>query len=260
MRLGSYMRCMAAITCHPAPFFQERRLLFLVSHMRSYSSLFGHILGSHPDISGYSESHLRYRHVLYLYRLRLHVMMSHAYTFKGTRLFDKILHNYPICPGILNRSDITLMFALRRPAATLKSMIANRRRLNRRQPELAQPSVILEVYLDRLQGIRKCADQAKAGESTFYFDSDRLVEDTEHFLAALSKRLALDPPLSPHYSTFSYTGGYYVGDSSKYIGKGDICRERDSSQGIEIPADILARATAAYDVCRQALQNRMTVL
>src|SRR5262245_13075611 len=35
--------------------------LFVLSHMRSYSSLLSHVLGSHPEIDGYCETHLRYR-------------------------------------------------------------------------------------------------------------------------------------------------------------------------------------------------------
>ena len=220
--------------------------------------MLGHILGSHPDICGYTESHLRYRHPLYLYRLRLHVMMSHNYKFKGNQLFDKILHNYPICPRVMNHPGLTMMFALRRPEATLKSIIANRLRLDRNPEVAAQPLNVLNLYLTRLEGIQACAAQAKEG--AFYFDSDRLVEDTESFLAALTKRLGLDPPLSPKYQTFAYTGRIVVGDSSAYIGKGEICRERASSQGYEIPADVLHRATEAYDACRQSLVNRMAVL
>jgi hypothetical protein len=34
--------------------------LFVVSHLRSYSSLLCHILGNHPEISGYSEMHQSY--------------------------------------------------------------------------------------------------------------------------------------------------------------------------------------------------------
>ena len=34
--------------------------IFLLSHMRAYTSLAGHILGSHPQINGYYEMHLGY--------------------------------------------------------------------------------------------------------------------------------------------------------------------------------------------------------
>ena len=43
--------------------------LFVVGHMRSYSSLLAHILGSHPRIVGYAEMHQKYRNVLDLLEL-----------------------------------------------------------------------------------------------------------------------------------------------------------------------------------------------
>ena len=39
---------------------QQYQRIFLLSHMRAYSSLIGHILGSHPHINGYYEMHLSY--------------------------------------------------------------------------------------------------------------------------------------------------------------------------------------------------------
>ena len=39
----------------------QTNYLFLLSHMRSYSSLMSHLLGSSPQIDGYGEMHLRYR-------------------------------------------------------------------------------------------------------------------------------------------------------------------------------------------------------
>ncbi|TCS68990.1 hypothetical protein EDC61_1225 [Sulfuritortus calidifontis] len=34
--------------------------IFLLSHMRAFTSLAGHILGSHPQINGYYEMHISY--------------------------------------------------------------------------------------------------------------------------------------------------------------------------------------------------------
>ena len=34
--------------------------IFLLSHMRAFTSLLGHILGSNPEINGYYEMHLSY--------------------------------------------------------------------------------------------------------------------------------------------------------------------------------------------------------
>jgi len=36
--------------------------IYLLSRMRAFTSLAGHILGSHPQINGYYEMHLSYQH------------------------------------------------------------------------------------------------------------------------------------------------------------------------------------------------------
>ena len=51
-----------------------RRYLFVLGHMRSYSSLLCHILGSHPQINGYCETHVKYRSRFDLLRLRSRVV------------------------------------------------------------------------------------------------------------------------------------------------------------------------------------------
>ena len=43
--------------------------IFLLSHMRAYTSLAGHILGSHPQINGYYEMHSGMRVVSALERV-----------------------------------------------------------------------------------------------------------------------------------------------------------------------------------------------
>ena len=42
--------------------------IFLLSHMRAYTSLAGHILGSHPEINGYYEMHISYENPVALDR------------------------------------------------------------------------------------------------------------------------------------------------------------------------------------------------
>jgi hypothetical protein len=41
--------------------FSRTQYLFVISHMRSRSSLLSHILGSHPQVIGYSELHQSYQ-------------------------------------------------------------------------------------------------------------------------------------------------------------------------------------------------------
>src|SRR5688572_25028043 len=65
--------------------------LFVIGHMRSYSSLLAHILGSHPRIVGYAEMHQKYRTVLDLLELSRKVERTCDKGCAGRYVLDKIL-------------------------------------------------------------------------------------------------------------------------------------------------------------------------
>ncbi len=92
--------------------------------MRAYSSLMGHILGSHPQINGYYEMHLSYSRASYLdEQLRLY-RQSESPKAGSTYLFDKLLHNdYALDARILAGSDDRMLLSIRSPEDGLKSII-----------------------------------------------------------------------------------------------------------------------------------------
>src|SRR5215469_10659813 len=100
-----------------------RRYLFVLGHMRSYSSLLCHILGSHPQIDGYCETHIKYRTRLDLLRLRSRVVRLTGEPLHGRYVLDKILHNYPLADGILRSHNTLALVLLRRPVPTVRSII-----------------------------------------------------------------------------------------------------------------------------------------
>src|SRR5215467_8996279 len=65
------------------PSVRPRRHLFVFGHMRSYSSLLCHILGSHPEIDGYCETHIKYRWYFDLLRLRYRVVTLTGEPLRG---------------------------------------------------------------------------------------------------------------------------------------------------------------------------------
>ena len=109
---------------NPRLVFQRTKYIFLFSHMRSRSSVLSHILGSNPDICGYYElqqRYLVYRHVIAMRRV-LHKELKCS--LKDKYLFDKILHNrLRVSKKILKKMNPKIIFLLREPVATLKSMI-----------------------------------------------------------------------------------------------------------------------------------------
>jgi hypothetical protein len=89
--------------------------IFLLSHMRAYTSLAGHILGSHPRINGYYEMHISYEDAAALDR-QLAVFLEGDALKPGSRyLFDKLLHNnYTLKPERLG-TDLKILISLAQP-------------------------------------------------------------------------------------------------------------------------------------------------
>jgi len=76
--------------------------IFLLSHMRAFTSLAGHILGSHPQINGYYEMHLSYEDASALDQQLDVYRASDALKPNSRYLFDKLLHNdYVLQPARL---------------------------------------------------------------------------------------------------------------------------------------------------------------
>jgi hypothetical protein len=66
------------------------KTLFLLGHMRSYSSVLSHILGSHPQISGYCETHTKYRTWVDLWKLRWRVRKLTGEALRSGRVLDAL--------------------------------------------------------------------------------------------------------------------------------------------------------------------------
>jgi hypothetical protein len=96
--------------------------IFILSHMRSYSTLLAHLLGSHPEITGYAERGISYRSSMKLYGLRLRMTLSRELG-RARYVLDKVLHDrYRISKRVLVRHDVVPIILVRRPEPTLASI------------------------------------------------------------------------------------------------------------------------------------------
>ena len=227
--------------------YRDLDTLFVVSHMRGFTTLLSHILGSHPEIAGYFETHSSYHELKDLLRLRATLDDADGLSGGERWIVDKLLGcDLKISDELLRREDVRLLFALRRPEATLKSMLATRERYGWH----ADRDGLVDYYFRRLPQIADIARRAPGG---FYLDAEAIVDDTERSLAALTRALRLSTPLEPEFTTRSLTGKPGYGCPSEYIGRGRIVRDRERYEEIGIDAKLLQRAERAYRDCREAL-------
>ncbi|MGK2951926.1 MAG: hypothetical protein ACSLEZ_06025 [Thiobacillus sp.] len=216
--------------------------------MRAYTSLAGHILGSHPQINGYYEMHLGYEGASALDR-QLAAYQHDEVLKPGSRyLFDKLLHNdYALKPERLERADIKVLVALAEPAHTIQSIV----HLFRQKPApdlYASPVEAAKYYVER---VRALAEFCRTTDWPYtYFDAELLVRAPEKLLPRLTAWLELDSPLSERYEVFSHTGKARRGDTSERVRSGRIDRGRSDYSEVVIPEAVLGAAEEAYRACR----------
>ncbi len=232
--------------------------LFVLSHMRSFSSLLCHILGSHAEISGYAEAHLSYFSRNDLDRLARKLRDLTEEPTLGRYALDKLLHsNRQIGPEVLARPDVKVLILLRRPEDTMRSIL-NMSHARGEQGRYKDFDAVLAHYLDRLHALEMYSGQL--GRKALYLPAENLIEDTEGVLESMSRWLELAEPLSPNYKTFKFTGEADYGDPSSNIKTGKIVRDAEERHrtyiAIPMPEEGLRRAEIAYRACVDILVSR----
>jgi hypothetical protein len=219
--------------------------------MRAYTSLLGHILGSHPQISGYYEMHLDYRDPQALQR-QLALYCEHdALKPRSQFLFDKILHNdYALSQALIDSPDTRILLALRRPDESIRSIVG----LFRQKPvagRYAQVDVAADYYIQRVQALVDFCRLHSA--SYFYLDAEALVQQPDQVLAAIGEWLGLNMPLLQTYELFSLTGVERRGDSSRRLQSGRIEATLNDYSSIEISREYMSEAVLAYTAGRELI-------
>lgn len=211
--------------------------IFLLSHMRANTSLISHILGSHPQISGYYEMHLSYRTKSDLLRQQKLYSAKDVIKDSSHYLFDKLLHNrYELLLEDLDLTKIKLLVSIRPPEQSIKSII-NLFQIKEIDHPYAYPEAAIEYYRERISALAKFCERYKG--CYYYYDADLIRSKPKHSLAQLQNWLSLESPLTEQYQMFSQTGQARAGDSSANMTKGKIIQQQTNYESIEIPADLL---------------------
>ncbi|PWB56550.1 MAG: hypothetical protein C3F18_04930 [Nitrosomonadales bacterium] len=225
--------------------------IFLLSHMRAYTSLAGHILGSHPEINGYYEMHISYEGASALDRQLGMYLAGDALKESSRYLFDKLLHNdYLLKPERLGLANIKILISLMEPERTIKSIV-NLFAQKEIDDLYASPVEAANYYIARVQALADFSRES--GQPYYYFDAEMLQRAPEKLLPKLLDWLELDTPLSECYQIFSHTGKARKGDSSERIHSGKIDRTPVDYSHIAIPDEVLRKAREAYRECRQQI-------
>ncbi len=226
---------------------KKYKYLFLLSHMRGYTTLLSHILGNHPDIAGYTENHQSYNSNFGFKQLEIKLSLLLGTAELPEYLCDKVLHNeYKIAPRYLHHKNVYSIMMIRKPENTIRSIINMGQSYTVTSRWYQDPDKVTEYYIKRLQKLIEY--KRKSPKNYCFIRAESLLEDTDHTLQKLTSFLDLKESLSEEYDTFSFTGTNMLGDPSENIKKGKVIKDPSDYSEIEIPATLLKRATEAYDL------------
>jgi hypothetical protein len=229
--------------------------IILLSHMRAFTSLAGHILGSHPQINGYYEMHISY--AADSLNKQIQIFRESDVLKKNSRyIFDKLLHNdYLLMPEMLGITDIKILVSMMEPEQTIKSIV-NLFSKKATVELYADPIQATKYYIDRIKTLAEFAGTAR--HPYYYYDAELFQAAPEKLLPKLTDWLELDSPLSEQYQIFSHTGKAGKGDSSNLIHSGKINRTKVDYSHIRISPELLAAAQRVYQECRQQIIDNAT--
>jgi hypothetical protein len=243
----------------PSALFEETESLLMISHMRSYSTLIGHILGNHPRVFGHRERHRSYTTSKDLAAFRYHMFLESGKAGKGYA-FDKLLHNHcEVSDEVLQNAKVKLFAVLRKPEATMKSVL-NLGRLKGETTGFGDEGWVRDYYCGRL--LRICEDVERAPLGVRYFDADEMRNNTAAILRGFERWLDLDGGLSEEYELFEDTGAQGGrGDWAGQIRTGKVVQaKKDRYKGISLKPANLEAAEKTYRACRARLLARCTPL
>lgn len=244
------MSLIGSLAANPTLVLRHRNI-FLLSHMRANTSLFGHLIGSHPLVEGYYEMHIGYYSWRSLWRQKLRHFASHQAKPGARYMFDKVLHDgHHVAPALLQRPTSRCIFMLREPEQSIRSLIVLYRERNPQQPE-ATAEGATAYYIQRAQTLSSLSSTLQG--RCFYLDAECLVDRPDPTLAELSRWLEFDLPIPSAYDTFAKTGRGNAGDHSQRLKSGRIHRSRSDYSAIEIEPELIASAHQAYQHHRDIL-------
>jgi len=193
-------------------FFRLPKLIFIVSTMRSYTSVLSHIIGSHAKILGKGEKHLKYDTLQYEKHIFECLFQNRSFFPRYDYILDNVNWDGEEPKGEFferNKKNIKFIFLLRRTNDTLSSIV-KRGGLNWFD--------ISNYYLLRLKSIKSNCEKLISNQIPYlYINGEDLILHQEYNLQKISNFLNLQKNLSPKYKTDSMTGHHGYSDNSNNI-------------------------------------------
>jgi len=241
---------------------ESYQILFILSHMRSGSSLLTHLLITNPQVIGYGETHIQYRSEADFRKLIYQVYwqsqdfrklgdlenlkMKHKY------ILDKVLHNNKFLQkDFLKSENIYAIFLLREPQRTVASMLDQK-------PHWIEDDAV-QYYNGRLSALEEYAQIINNRKRTLLITHDQIINQSQAVFQGLQNFLATQTGFSEEYKILKTTGMRNIGDFKENIKAGRIVR-KNRELNIEVSPQALDSTNHQFQQCREILSQFCTTL
>jgi hypothetical protein len=235
------------------------KVIFILSHMRSGSSLLTHILASNPEVIGFGESHLKYSSELDFKKLMMKVYCQFQefknfpedltkFSMDHTYILDKVLHNQKFLDNSFLRSEqIYTIFLIREPQRTFASLLDLKPHWNQEDA--------FNYYGDRLLKLQEYAQIINNKKRTLLITHAQILNQTDRVLETLQNFLGTKVAFSEEYNILESTGKRDIGDYRGNIKAGKIIRTPRKLNNYEISPELIEKGVNLYDECRNKLSK-----
>jgi hypothetical protein len=221
------------------------KILLILSHMRSGSSLLTHILNSNPEIIGYGETHINYTSEADFKILMLKVYSQlNGLEMKHQYILDKVLHNHKFLScEFLGSEQVQVIFLIREPQRTLSSILDIK-------PHWIEDKA-LDYYVSRLSKLEDYAQKINNKQRSLAITYDQLVNHTDLVFRNLQIFLKTQAGFSENYQILKTTGMKGIGDSSENIKAGCIIRTHQLET--KVSPELIQKAGQPFSKCYKNL-------
>lgn len=224
--------------------------IFILSHMRSGSSLLTKLISNNPQVNGYGETHLGYRSQRdYRSSIGKILFVNRRSTKTGRERYvlDKLLHNY-LLPleriSLLFEKNVRVIFLIREPKGSIASMM-NTLKMT------AEESY--KYYIDRLEMLERYAETITLNSQAVMVTYEQILNQTDDVFKLLEGYLDLSVPLQEAYELT--TTPSYGSDPSPKLASGRILRDVPKQGLTQFPEEWIQRTQSSYIHCSQVLRQ-----
>lgn len=231
----------------------EPRHIFVISAMRSGSTLMQHVIAQPPCVLSAGETKIEYTGPEKLEALRKH-LFTYENISEGDRnsrpwvYLEKCVHDryLPAIPPIEN-PQMRFVFILRHPHPALTSLMKLKGWPYTESVESAH-----WYYTHRFASIIKLAEGIGEPENAYFLSYEDFLENPEPHLAALTRFLGFKEPLKSVYPEQKWTAKLSLGDVSENIRSRKIV-SYEKKPLIDMPDELKASLEETYRTAQSEL-------